>query len=70
MGAVSTGEDPEPLGRIRARIGEAFQVADDLKDVTAPKILGKPTGQDIKILDQVLLMNLVLMVQSKDCKTF
>ena len=32
-----------------ARIGEAFQVADDLKDVTSSeKNVGKPTGQDAK----------------------
>ena len=49
MGAASTGEDPEPWVELGARIGEAFQVADDLKDVTcSQKSMGKPTGQDIK----------------------
>ena len=49
MGAVSAGEDPEPWIELGARIGEAFQVADDLKDVTSTeKKVGKPTGQDTK----------------------
>ena len=49
MGAVSAGEDPEPWVELGARIGEAFQVADDLKDVTSSeKNVGKPTGQDAK----------------------
>ena len=42
-------EDPEPWVELGARIGEAFQVADDLKDVTSTeKTVGKPTGQDSK----------------------
>ena len=49
MGAVSAGEDPEAWVELGARIGEAFQVADDLKDVTSSeKNVGKPTGQDAK----------------------
>ena len=49
MGAVSAGEDAEPWVELGARIGEAFQVADDLKDVTSTeKTVGKPTGQDSK----------------------
>ena len=48
MGAVSAGEDPEPWIELGARVGEAFQVADDLKDVIGKKDdLGKPKGQDV-----------------------
>ena len=48
MGAASTGEDPEPWAELGARIGEAFQVADDLKDVVGQMDkLGKPQGQDV-----------------------
>ncbi|MEM6565771.1 MAG: polyprenyl synthetase family protein, partial [Pseudomonadota bacterium] len=32
MGAVSAGQDAEPWFELGARIGEAFQVADDLRD--------------------------------------
>lgn len=47
MGAVSAGEDPEPWVELGARVGEAFQVADDLKDVIGQfDVLGKPKGQD------------------------
>lgn len=47
MGAVAAGIEPEPWEELGARIGEAFQVADDLKDalLTAEET-GKPAGQD------------------------
>lgn len=47
MGAIAAGQEPEPWEELGARIGEAFQVADDLKDalLTADEI-GKPAGQD------------------------
>jgi geranylgeranyl diphosphate synthase, type II len=47
MGAIAAGEAPEPWEELGARIGEAFQVADDLKDalLTAEQT-GKPAGQD------------------------
>lgn len=46
-GAASAGVDPEPWRALGDRIGEAYQVADDLRDVlcTADE-LGKPIGQD------------------------
>ena len=47
MGAVSTGEDPEPWVELGARIGEAFQVADDLKDVTCCLLYTSPSPRDI-----------------------
>ena len=47
MGAVAAGHDPEPWTELGARIGEAFQVADDLLDATRSAAeTGKPAGQD------------------------
>ncbi|WP_298437867.1 polyprenyl synthetase family protein [uncultured Jannaschia sp.] len=47
MGAVAAGRDPEEWNELGARIGEAFQVADDLLDVMQPSdVTGKPVGQD------------------------
>ncbi|SDW17953.1 polyprenyl synthetase family protein [Roseicitreum antarcticum] len=47
MGAVAAGQDAEPWEELGARIGEAFQVADDLRDVLYDAdALGKPAGQD------------------------
>lgn len=47
MGAVAAGHDAEPWIELGARIGEAFQVADDLRDALMDEqSLGKPVGQD------------------------
>jgi geranylgeranyl diphosphate synthase type II len=47
MGAIAAGQDAEPWEELGARIGEAFQVADDLRDALYDKeALGKPVGQD------------------------
>jgi len=47
MGAISAGHDPEPWRDLGALIGEAFQVADDLRDALLDEAaLGKPAGQD------------------------
>jgi geranylgeranyl diphosphate synthase type II len=47
MGAIAAGHDPEPWTELGARIGEAFQVADDLRDTLYDEeLLGKPVGQD------------------------
>ena len=47
MGAVAAGQEAEPWFELGARIGEAFQVADDLRDALYDaKTLGKPGGQD------------------------
>jgi geranylgeranyl diphosphate synthase, type II len=47
MGAIAAGHDPEAWEDLGARIGEAFQVADDLKDALMPSdAIGKPVGQD------------------------
>jgi geranylgeranyl diphosphate synthase, type II len=47
MGAAAAGHDPEPWEELGARIGEAFQVADDLRDALCTQAeLGKPVHQD------------------------
>jgi geranylgeranyl diphosphate synthase, type II len=48
MGAVAAGQEPEPWEELGARIGEAFQVADDLRDALYDaETLGKPAQQDV-----------------------
>ena len=47
MGAAAAGQDADPWYELGARIGEAFQVADDLRDaLCSQEELGKPAGQD------------------------
>lgn len=47
MGALAAGLEPEPWEELGARIGEAFQVADDLKDALMTEAeTGKTSGQD------------------------
>lgn len=47
MGALAAGYDPDPWEELGDRIGEAFQVADDLRDALYDEAaLGKPAGQD------------------------
>ena len=47
MGAIAAGQDEEPWFELGSRIGEAFQVADDLRDALYDsETLGKPVGQD------------------------
>ena len=47
MGALAAGQDAAPWTELGARIGEAFQVADDLRDALMDEgALGKPAGQD------------------------
>jgi geranylgeranyl diphosphate synthase type II len=46
-GAAAAGADPEPWRTLGERLGEAYQVADDIGDVFSDAAeLGKPTGQD------------------------
>jgi geranylgeranyl diphosphate synthase, type II len=46
-GAAAAGVDPSPWRAVGMLLGEAFQVADDLRDVAGVSgELGKPTGQD------------------------
>jgi geranylgeranyl diphosphate synthase type II len=47
MGAVAAGQEADQWEELGARIGEAFQVADDLRDaLCGAEELGKPAGQD------------------------
>jgi geranylgeranyl diphosphate synthase type II len=46
-GAAACGYDSEPWHLLGERIGEAYQIADDIRDVVSSSIdLGKPTGRD------------------------
>jgi geranylgeranyl diphosphate synthase type II len=46
-GALASGGDPTPWRALGHRLGEAYQVADDLLDaVTAAEDADKPVGQD------------------------
>ena len=46
-GAAAAGLEPEPWRKLGEAIGEAYQVADDLRDVLCDADeLGKPIGQD------------------------
>ncbi len=46
-GAAAAGADPAPWRTLGDRLGEAYQVADDLRDVAGdPEKIGKPTGRD------------------------
>jgi geranylgeranyl diphosphate synthase type II len=46
-GAAAAGHAAEPWGTLGYRLGEAYQVADDIRDVMcSPADIGKPVGQD------------------------
>ena len=46
-GAIASGHAPEPWAPLGAFLGEAYQVADDIRDVLGDVAsLGKPVGQD------------------------
>ncbi|MCZ8102233.1 MAG: polyprenyl synthetase family protein [Burkholderiales bacterium] len=46
-GAIAAGADPNPWRAFGDRLGEAYQVADDLRDaVGSAADIGKPIGQD------------------------
>ncbi|WP_428484696.1 polyprenyl synthetase family protein [Rhodopila sp.] len=46
-GAAAAGAEPEPWRELGERLGEAYQVADDIADVlSGASDLGKPTGRD------------------------
>ncbi len=47
-GAASAGAEAEPWRALGLRLGEAYQVADDMRDaVCSADELGKPVGQDV-----------------------
>jgi len=47
-GAAAAGADPAPWQLVGELIGEAYQVADDIRDAAADEEeLGKPVGQDV-----------------------
>ena len=47
LGAASAGADAEPWRRLGEALGEAYQVADDLRDVACrQEEIGKPAGRD------------------------
>jgi geranylgeranyl diphosphate synthase, type II len=49
-GAQACGADPLPWRALGDWLGEAYQVADDIRDVLAdPQLLGKPVGQDVAL---------------------
>jgi len=46
-GAAAAGHDPAPWSMLGLRLGEAYQVVDDIRDVTSDAAtIGKPIGQD------------------------
>jgi geranylgeranyl diphosphate synthase type II len=46
-GAIASGQSPKPWVSLGAYLGEAYQVADDIRDVLGDiAMLGKPVGQD------------------------
>ncbi len=48
-GAVAAGSDPHPWLMVGEKLGAAYQVADDLRDVlSAREEIGKPAGQDVQ----------------------
>jgi geranylgeranyl diphosphate synthase type II len=47
LGAIAAGSNPSPWRHLGAKLGRAFQVADDIADaVSTPEALGKPVGRD------------------------
>lgn len=49
-GAAASGQDPKAWKMLGECIGEAYQVADDIRDVAGdPEKLGKPIGQDVAL---------------------
>ena len=49
-GAQAAGSDPEPWRAFGDWLGEAYQVADDIRDAAAdPEMIGKPTGRDVAL---------------------
>jgi geranylgeranyl diphosphate synthase, type II len=50
IGAQAAGADPAPWQAFGLCLGEAYQVADDIRDVVlASELLGKPNGRDVAL---------------------
>ena len=48
LGAIAAGQDPQPCERFARSVGVAFQLLDDVLDVTGPtERTGKPRGADL-----------------------
>ncbi len=59
LGALEAGGEPEALGAFGERIGLAFQILDDVLDVSGPpERTGKPRGTDL--LDGTVTLPLIL----------
>jgi octaprenyl-diphosphate synthase len=62
LGAMAGGADPDPPTRIAAAVGTAFQLLDDVLDVTGPpERTGKPRGADL--LDGTVTLPLILALK-------
>lgn len=49
-GAIASGAPPEPWRALGERLGEAYQIADDIRDATLGAAeLGKPAGRDLAL---------------------
>jgi geranylgeranyl diphosphate synthase type II len=49
-GAIASGKDAEPWLALGQSLGEAYQVADDIRDLIGDtQTLGKPVGKDIEL---------------------
>jgi geranylgeranyl diphosphate synthase type II len=50
LGALAAGRDAAPWRALGERLGEAYQVADDIRDAAGdPEVLGKPVGRDVAL---------------------
>ncbi|WP_348760475.1 polyprenyl synthetase family protein [uncultured Salinisphaera sp.] len=50
LGAAAAGHDPAPWAQLGDRIGQAYQIVDDIRDMTLDSdALGKPAGQDARL---------------------
>lgn len=70
-GAATAGADPGPWRELGDRIGEAFQIADDIRDATSTEAeMGKPAGRDAA-LDRpsaVRQLGLTGAIERFDCR--
>jgi len=50
MGAVAAGANPAPWMELGESLGDAYQIADDIRDVIGHvELIGKPVGQDAEL---------------------